>query len=61
MRNDEIARPYVRRAEERLHHSREALERGSYPYVVRRCQEAVELLLKAALRYVGVDLLVGMM
>lgn len=55
MKNDEIARSYVKQAEERLHHSKEALERGSYPYVVRQCQEAVELLLKAALRYVGVE------
>lgn len=40
---------------ERLRHSEEALERENYPYVVRQCQEAVELLLKAALRLVGVE------
>ncbi|RLE96680.1 MAG: DNA-binding protein [Thermoprotei archaeon] len=55
MRNTDMAASYVRQAEERLHHAREALERGSYPYVIRQCQEAVELLLKAALRLVGVE------
>lgn len=55
MKNTEMAFSYVRQAEERLHHAREALERGSYPYVVRQCQEAVELLLKASLRLVGVE------
>ncbi|MEZ0394685.1 MAG: HEPN domain-containing protein [Desulfurococcaceae archaeon] len=55
MNNVDMARSYVRQAEERLLHAREALGRGSYPYVVRQCQEAVELLLKAALRLVGVE------
>ena len=55
MRNVEIAASYYRQAAERLHHARIALERGSYSYVVRQCQEAVELLLKAALRIVGVE------
>ncbi|MEM0309082.1 MAG: HEPN domain-containing protein [Thermofilaceae archaeon] len=61
MRNVEIAASYYRQAAERLHHARIALERGSYPYVVRQCQEAVELLLKAALRIVGVEPLAGTM
>ncbi|MDI9620022.1 MAG: HEPN domain-containing protein [Candidatus Nezhaarchaeota archaeon] len=55
MNNVEMARSYIRQAEERLHHAREAVERGSYPYTVRQCQEAVEMLLKAALRLVGVE------
>lgn len=55
MRNTEIATSYYRQAAERLHHAREALERGNYPYVIRQYQEAVELLLKAALRLVGVE------
>ena len=38
-----------------MHHAREALRRESYPYVIRQCQEAVELLLKAALRLVGLE------
>ena len=50
-----MALSYVRQAEERLHHAEEAVERGSYPYVIRQCQEAVELMLKAALRLVGVE------
>jgi len=31
------------------------LSRENYPYVVRQCQEAVELLLKSALRLIGLD------
>ncbi|MEZ0289811.1 MAG: HEPN domain-containing protein [Sulfolobales archaeon] len=50
-----MARSYIRQAEERIRHAREALERESYPYVVRQCQEAVELLLKASLRLVGIE------
>ena len=44
MNNTKMALSYLRQAEERLHHAKEALERGSYPYVIRQCQEAVELL-----------------
>ena len=50
-----MAKLYIRQAQERLYHAREALTRGNYPYVVRQCQEAVELSLKAALRIVGVE------
>ena len=50
-----MAKSYVKQAEERLYHAKEALKRGNYPYVVRQCQEAVELLLKAALRLVGIE------
>jgi len=50
-----MARAHIRQAEERLHHAREALERGNYPYVAGQCREAVELLLKAALRLVGIE------
>ena len=55
MNNLDMARSYIRQAEERLHHAREALERGNHAYVIRQCQEAVELMLKAALRLVGVE------
>jgi len=41
LNNYDLAKSYIRQA--------------SYPYTVRQCQEAVELLLKAALRYVGVE------
>ena len=40
---------------ERLKHAKEAFEIGNYPYVVKQCQEAVELLFKASLRLVGVE------
>ncbi len=55
MNNLSMARSYMKQAEERIRHAAEALERGNYPYVVRQCQEAVELTLKAALRLVGVE------
>ncbi|MEM0218358.1 MAG: HEPN domain-containing protein [Desulfurococcaceae archaeon] len=55
MNNVSMARSYLRQAEERIRHAKEALEEGNYPYVVRQCQESVELLLKAALRLVGVE------
>ncbi|MCH4816430.1 MAG: HEPN domain-containing protein [Saccharolobus sp.] len=55
MNNNDLAKSYVRQAEERIKHSKEALNEGNYPYVVRQCQEAVELLLKASLRYVGIE------
>ncbi|MBO3803308.1 MAG: HEPN domain-containing protein [Candidatus Brockarchaeota archaeon] len=50
-----MAESYVKQARERLHHAEEALQRGSYPYVIRQSQEAVELSLKAALRFVGIE------
>ncbi|MEM1633678.1 MAG: HEPN domain-containing protein [Sulfolobales archaeon] len=50
-----MAQSYLRQAEERIRHAKEALDRGNYPYVIRQCQESVELLLKAALRLVGVE------
>ncbi len=50
-----MARSYIRQAEERILHSSEALKRRNYPYVVRQCQEAVELLLKASLRIIGIE------
>ncbi|AWR98609.1 HEPN domain-containing protein [Metallosphaera hakonensis] len=53
--NNDLAKSYVRQAEERIKHSKEALNEGSYPYVVRQCLEAVELLLIASLRYVGIE------
>ena len=55
MRNTAMARSYIRQALERIKHAEEALEAGNYAYVVRQSQEAVELLLKAALRLVGVE------
>ena len=56
MKNTVMAKSYIRQALERIRHAREALETTrNYPYVIRQCQEAVELLLKASLRLVGVE------
>jgi len=54
LNNEDLAKSCVRQAGERIK-PKEALNEGNYPYTVRQCQEAVELLLKAALRYVGVE------
>jgi len=55
LNNLDMARSYLRQAIERVRHAEEALTNGNYPYVVRQCQEAVELTLKAALRIVGIE------
>jgi len=55
LNNLDMARSHLRQAAERVRHAEEALANGNYPYVVRQCQEAVELALKAALRMVGVE------
>lgn len=51
----EMARSYLRQAEERLKHANEALNDRNFAYVVRQSQEAVELSLKASLRVVGIE------
>jgi HEPN domain-containing protein len=50
-----MARSYIRQAQKRIKHAKEAFENRNYPYVVRQSQEAVELLLKASLRLVDVE------
>ncbi len=55
MNNISLAKSHIIQAEERVKHASEALETGNYPYVIRQCQEAVELSLKAALRIIGVE------
>ena len=55
MNFNDLAKSYIRQAKERLKHAEEALNNRNYPYVVRQSQEAVELLLKASLRLVGVE------
>jgi len=55
LNNLDMARSYLRQAMERVRHAEEALTNGNYPYVVRQCQETVELALKAALRIVGIE------
>ena len=55
MNNIALAKSNLRQARDRIKHAEEELDAGDYPYVVRQCQEAVELSLKAALRIVGVE------
>lgn len=55
MNNLEMALSYIKKSETRIRHARLAINEGDYSYVVRQCQEAVELLLKAALRLVGIE------
>ncbi|MDW7977486.1 MAG: HEPN domain-containing protein, partial [Candidatus Caldarchaeum sp.] len=55
MDNFEMARASVKQALERVETVRRALDEGHYAYAVRQSQEAVELLLKAALRLAGVE------
>lgn len=55
MNNLKMAQAYIRQAEERVKHIKEALEDGNYAYVIRQSQEAVELSLKASLRLVGIE------
>lgn len=55
MRNDELARDYVRRAGARLGAVDVLFDAESWADVVRESQEIVELALKGLLRSVGVD------
>jgi len=55
MSNVEMAKSYVRQAVYRLSIAERALEDGNYPFVIRMCQEAVELSLKTMLRLLGVE------
>jgi len=55
MNSVNMARAYLKQAQERLKHAKEALKNGNYPYVIRQSQESVELSLKAALRLVGIE------
>ena len=55
MRNADLARDYVRRAEARLRALDVLFEAESWADVVRESQEVVELALKALLRSAGID------
>ena len=55
MNFDDIALSYIRQAEERIELAKTELNKKNYHIVVRFCQEAVELLLKASLKLVGVE------
>ncbi len=52
---DSLAFSYITQAEERLDLAKTEYERKKYNIVVRLCQEAVELSLKACLRLVNIE------
>jgi len=54
--NEALIRDYLKRAEIRLQSLEFFLEAGDYPDVIREAQEVVELLLKALLRWAGLDI-----
>jgi len=55
MNSIEMARSYVAEAERRIRVAELMLGEGAYAYCIKQSQEAVELLLKATLRAVGVE------
>ena len=54
LNNLDLAKSYVNEARLRLDTAESAFNKGAYAYCVRQCQEAVEFLLKAALRCIGI-------
>ena len=50
-----MAKGWLRQSWRRLKSAEDAFKEKDYPYVVRQCQECVELALKALLMDVGVD------
>lgn len=56
MTNLEMARSYARQARWILEEAERHQQGGAWHLVVRRCQEAVELALKAALRAAGLEI-----
>ena len=55
MNNIELAQSYIEEAKRRLKTAEMALSEDAYAYCIRQSQEAVELLLKASLRLVGIE------
>jgi HEPN domain-containing protein len=55
LNNIEMARSYLRQAEERIKHAEEALKTGNYAYTIRQSQESVELALNGALRLLAIE------
>lgn len=55
MNNLDLAEAYVSEARRRIRIAEEALREGALAYCIRQSQEAVELLLKASLRLVGIE------
>ena len=56
MRTDELALDYLGRAEMTLEEARKAIDNEVYSLAIRRSQETVELSLKAALRYLQLNI-----
>lgn len=50
-----MALSYLKGAETRLESAKRAFDNDAFPYVVRQSQECVELCLKSALRFVGIE------
>ena len=50
-----MAVSYLKGAGTRLESARRAFDKNEFSYVVRQAQECVELCLKSALRFVGVE------
>lgn len=55
MNNVEMAKSYLRQAEERVKHAEEAIKTGNYAFTIRQSQETVELALKGALRLLAIE------
>lgn len=55
MKSSEMAREYIARASRTLEEARNAIRAGDHPLTIRRAQEAAELSLKAALRFVAIE------
>lgn len=55
MTSDRLARDYLARARMRLRTVEVLMTAGAYPDVVRTSHDVVELVLKGALRFIGVD------
>lgn len=50
-----MALSYLKGAKSRLESAKRAFDGGDFPYVIRQSQECVELCLKSALRFVGIE------
>ena len=55
MKNDSLAKDYLKRAQNRLFAVETLIQHQSWPDVVRESQEIIELALKALLRIVGIE------
>ncbi|MEM4970161.1 MAG: HEPN domain-containing protein [Sulfolobales archaeon] len=55
MNNIDMARAYIEEAERRIRIAEMMLREKAYAYTIRQSQEAVELLLKASLRLIGIE------